>query len=224
VIPSRHFLWVVGITVLVMLWLSACGRQPTATGRLPEATGAVQTSVESTPTVPAAGTGAPDTIAATLKETRVELFTPTPAISKTPATTVQPNVTGAMPMHPTLLADITKTPPHAPPDVFLIYGIRDGGDGTPTISSSPEAYQQDVIKAVTADLARRSEKGMDDVAVVVAEYLEVAVTAPCGAPTESERRPAGGGLALGVEVVLAVDGAEHRYIVVGALAHYCGTE
>lgn len=127
-------------------------------------------------------------------------------------------------MHPTLLADTTKASTYDPPDVFLIYGIRDGGDGTPTSSSSPEAYQQDAIGAVIEDLARRSGKSVDAVAVVLAELLEVAVTAPCGTPAQGENHPRGGGLALGFEVVLAVDGAEHRYIVVGALAHYCGTD
>ena len=109
--------------------------------------------------------------------------------------------------------------------MFAIYPLPSPDSATPAGARSPDAYQQDVIKAVTSDLARRLGEPGDRVRVVDSGYLEVQVASPCDAGwAKGAEDPSAGGLSLGFEVVLEVGSTGHRYIGLGGLAYYCGPE
>jgi hypothetical protein len=112
----------------------------------------------------------------------------------------------------------------ARPDVFPVYGIQGSGSAPDAGSSSPNAYQNDVTRVVSTDLAARIGIPADAVKVIAGDRLEIPVASPCGTATKGEKEAAGGGLALGYEVLLEAGNGQHRYVAVGGLAHYCGKQ
>jgi hypothetical protein len=106
--------------------------------------------------------------------------------------------------------------------VFLIYGLAHASETPLAGTRSPDEYREDVIEAVTADLAGRIEVSVDAISVVTSGYAEVQVASPCGSATVREETGAvGGGLVLGLEVVLATHGTPYRYVVTGGLGYFC---
>jgi hypothetical protein len=111
---------------------------------------------------------------------------------------------------------VVPPPSQDPSDTFLIFGLR----ATP--SGSPEAYQQAVTEAAVEHLAARLAIPAEAIEVVARGYVEAQAASPCGLAPKAATGAAGGGLAVGYEVVLRAGSVEHRYIAVGGRGYYCG--
>lgn len=137
------------------------------------------------------------------------------------------------PPNPTIEARLVSTAvplatilvPQPPPDTFLIYPLLSNDLATSASARSPEAYQRDVVEAVTTDLTRRLGESLDSIHLVDSGYLEIQLASPCGAGSaKGAADPSAGGLSLGFEVLLEAGSTQHRYIGVGGLAYYCGPQ
>lgn len=220
-IRASRVVWTFRVLSLALL-LSACGRQVPATESNPQLMAVEQVS---TP-VPS------------VQETVRPM--PTPIAGEPVATTQPPEEEVVTSQHPTpsppdptiaaRLARATVPRTTAPaaqtlPDTFPIYPFLTPDLATPAGARSPQAYQQDVIEAVTTDLAHRLGVPVESVRLVSSGYLEVALASPCGAGTGKEAGDlSAGGLSLGFEVLLEAESAGHRYIGLGGLAYYCGPQ